>query len=318
MAPKIVIPGDDPPQLQGSSHLDRLKQHGEVALFTDRPTTVEEKVRRAKDAECMINSRGAVKWPGEILAQLPRLKMISVCGIGTDAIDLAYARERGIVVCNVPGATATIVAEHAIGLMLAVARALAFHTSELKQHRWHRRQSVFLRGRVLGIVGAGSIAVETARLARGLGMRLQAWTYHPSPEKARQLGCDFVDFDQLLASSDVVSLHVKLTEQSRGLLGAAQLAAMKPGALVINTARGPIVDVHALAAELRSGRLGGAGIDVYEVEPMPPDYPLLDCDNVVLTPHNADDTPEGNDFLNEGAVGNVLAYLAGRPRNVVT
>ncbi|MGE3805187.1 MAG: NAD(P)-dependent oxidoreductase [Gemmataceae bacterium] len=313
----IVIPGDDPPQLQGSPHLDRLKQHAEVVVYSDRPATAEEKVRRVRDADCMINSRSAVKWPGDILAQLPRLKMISVCGIGTDAIDPGMAKERGILVCNIPGCTAPIVAEHTLGLMLAVARRMAYHTLELKQHRWHRLQSVALAGRMLGLVGAGSIAIETARLARAIGMRVQAWTFNPDPERSNAMGCPFVSLDELLQTSDVVSLHVKLTERSRHLIGARELGLMKKGALLINTARGAIVDVHALRAALESGHVGGAGIDVYEVEPMLPDYPLLDCDQVVLTPHNADDTPEGNDLLNQGAVDNVLAYLAGRPRNVV-
>src|SRR4051812_24176935 len=119
---QIVIPGDDPPQVQGSPHLERLRQHGDVILYTDRPATPDEKVRRARDAVCLLNSRGAVKWPAEVLRQLPRLKMISVCGIGTDAIALPAAGELGIVVCNTPGQPADIVAEHALALMLGAAR----------------------------------------------------------------------------------------------------------------------------------------------------------------------------------------------------
>ena len=118
----IMIPGDDPPQLQGSPHLERLKSYGKVILHVDRPSTVEDQVRRAGNAVCLINSRGAVKWPAEVLRRLPRLKMISLCGIGTDSIDLETAKELGIVVCNLPGQTAAIVAEHALGLMLALAK----------------------------------------------------------------------------------------------------------------------------------------------------------------------------------------------------
>jgi D-3-phosphoglycerate dehydrogenase len=313
----IVIPGDDPPQLQGSPHLDRLRRYGNVILHADRPTTIEEKVRRAAGAACLINSRGAVKWPGEVLRQLPDLRLIAVCGIGTDAIDLETARRQGVVVCNLPGRTAAIVAEHAFGLMFAVAKRAWFQTNELKQGRWAARDNVYLRGKTFGLLGAGNIAAEMARLAAAVGMRVVAWTFHPSPERAARLGVTFVPLDELLATADAVSVHVKLTDQSRGLLGAREFGMMKPGALFVNTARGAIVDSAALAAALNSGHLGGAGLDVFEVEPVPPGHPLLACEQVVLTPHNADQTPEGMELLNAGVVDNVIAFLEGRPQNRV-
>jgi D-3-phosphoglycerate dehydrogenase len=313
----IVIPGDDPPQLQGSPHLGRLKSHGEVILHADRPSTVEEQVRRAAGAVCLINSRGALKWPGAALRRLPRLKMITACGIGTDAIDLAAAKELGIVVCNLPGQTAPIVAEHALGLMLAVAKRAWFQTNELKAGRWTSRDNVYLRGKTLGLVGAGSIAAELARLGKAIGMEVLAWTVHPTPERAVRLGVTFVSLDELLARSDVVSLHVPLTGDSRGLIGAEQIRRMKRGALLINTARGPVVETRALVDGLNAGQLGGAGVDVFDDEPVPAGHPLLACEQVVLTPHNADQTPEGIELLNAGVVDNVIAFLQGRPRNRV-
>jgi D-3-phosphoglycerate dehydrogenase len=313
----IVIPGDDPPQVQGSPHLERLKVYGEVVLHSDRPGTDEEKVRRAENAVCLINSRGSVKWPGEVLRRLPRLKMITVCGIGTDAIDLKAAGELGIAVCNLPGQTAPIVAEHALALMLAVARRAWFHTNELKSGRWTSRDMVYLGGKTLGLVGAGSIAAEMARLGRAIGMDVLAWTFHPTPERAARLGVTFVPLDELLARSDVVSVHVKLTAESRGLIGAEQIRRMKPGAMLINTARGPVVESTALVEGLNSAHLGGAGIDVFDDEPIPAGHPLLACEQVVLTPHNADQTPEGMEMLNGGVVDNVIAFLQGRPRNRV-
>src|SRR5207253_7766997 len=134
---------------------------------------------------CLINSRGSLRWPGVVLRELPQLRMIAVCGIGTDAIDLAVARELGIVVCNLPGRTASIVAEHALALMFAVARRAWFQTNELKCGRWTMLDNVFLRGKTLGLVGAGSIAAEMARLGQAVGMRVLAWTFHPSPERAQ-------------------------------------------------------------------------------------------------------------------------------------
>jgi D-3-phosphoglycerate dehydrogenase len=314
----IVVPGDDPIQIQGSPHLERLKPYGEVILYHTRPATNEEKIARAQDADVMINSRGAVKWPAEVLRELPRLRMITVCGIGTDSIDLAAARERGIVVCNIPGKTAPIVAEHAFGLMFAAAKRAWFQTNELKSGRWTRRDNVYLRGKTLGIIGTGHIGAEMARLARAVGMNVIAWTFNPSSERAAELGVEFVDLDELLRTADVVSLHVKLTDDTRALIGAREFALMKPGALFVNTARGAIVDTVALVDALNSGHLGGAAIDVYDTEPLPPDHPLLACEQVVLTPHNADQTPEGVDLLNAGAVDNVIAFLEGRVQNVVT
>jgi D-3-phosphoglycerate dehydrogenase len=315
--PTIVIPGDDPPQLQGSPHLDRLRAVGDVVLYADRPPTPEEKVRRARGAACLINSRSALKWPGEVLRQLSNLRMITTCGIGTDSVDLEAARRLGITVCNIPGRTAAIVAEHALALMFAAARQAWFQTNEIKQGRWTGLDNVYLGGKTLGLLGAGSIAVEMARLGRAVGMKVLAWTYRPTEDRARQMGVTFVGLEELLRGSDVVSVHLKLTEQSRGLLGARELALMKPGALLVNTARGAIVDSKALADALNSGHLAGAGVDVFEVEPAPADHPLLSCAHVILTPHNADQTPEGLEILNRGVVDNVIAFLEGRPQNRV-
>lgn len=314
---KIVIPGDDPPQIQDSPHLDRLRAVGEVALYTDRPSTTEEQMRRVQGVDVLLNSRSQVKWPAPLIQQMPDLKMIAVCGIGTDAVDVETARQRGIVVSNIGSVTAPIVAEHTLALMLAAARRTSYYTAEMRAGRWAGLHGVTLWGKTLGLVGAGSIAVEVARLGRAIGMEVVAWTYHPSDDRAKKMGIRFVSLDELLARSDVVSVHVKLTAESRGLLGAREIGLMKPGALLVNTARGPIVDTGALVEALNSGRLGGAGLDVYEVEPLPADHPLLACAQVVLTPHSADLTPEGMELLNRTTVENILAYLDGRPRNRV-
>lgn len=317
MTVRIAIPGDDPPQLQDSAHLRRLESYGAVTLYRDRPASDEEKIRRVQGARCMINSRGAVKWPGAVLRQLPELRMITVCGIGTDSIDLATAKELGIIVCNIPGQTAPIVAEHALSLMFAAARQAWFQTDLVKRGGWKTGFNLYLRGKTLGVIGAGSIGAEMIRLGAAVGMQVQAWTFHPTPERSRQLDVPFVTLDELLRSSDVISVHVKLTDATRDLIGRREIALMKPGALFVNTARGAIVDNVALAEALQSGHLAGAGIDVFDVEPPPPDHPLLRCEQVVLTPHVADQNSEGMEVLNRGAVDNVIAYLEGRPQNRV-
>jgi phosphoglycerate dehydrogenase-like enzyme len=317
MTIRIAIPGDDPPQLQDSPHLERLRARGEVVLHLDRPADDAEKLRRAAGATCLINSRSAVKWPGHILRQLPDLKMITVVGIGTDSIDTQTAKELGIVVCNIPGLTAPIVAEHALALMLATARRVVFQSTQLRKGVWKTPDNIYLRGKTLGVIGAGPIGMETARLGDAIGMNVQMWTFNPAVERAQELVGPFVEFDDLLRTSDVISIHVKLTDRTRGLIGARELGLMKPGAILVNTARGAVVDTAALVSALNSGQLGGAGIDVFDVEPIPADHPLLRCEQVVLTPHVADQNPEGFEILNCGAVDNVLAFLDGAPRNRV-
>ena len=315
--PLIVIPGDDPPQCQGSPELKRLEELGDVVLYPDRPDSREEKIRRAKDAVVLINSRNAVKWPADVLQALPSLKMITVCGIGVDAVDLVTANAQGIIICNVPGKTAPIVAEHAVGLMFAVAKRAAFQTAAVRSGQWIRVDSLLLQGKTLGVIGTGNIGSEMARLGHAIGMKVIAWTYHPSSQRAADLGVTFVELDELLGRADVVSLHLKLTDQSRHIIGKNELSIMKPGAVLINVGRGALVDEEALAEALMSGQLGGAGIDVFEVEPLPVGNPLRSCDQVVLTPHCADMTPEGVELLNEGVVDNVVAFLKGEPKNIV-
>jgi D-3-phosphoglycerate dehydrogenase len=314
----FVVPGDDPPQIQGSPHLEKLKPHGRMVVHTDRPASIEEKIARVKDAQIILNTGGAINWTGDDLKLLPNLKMITTCSIGTDMIDLDAASKLGIIVSNQPGRTAPSVAEHIFGLMFAVSKRAAYQTAEVKAGRWARVENIFLQGKTLGIVGTGAIGGELARLANAIGMKVIAWTFHPSDERARRLGVEYVELDELLKRCDVLSLNVASSPETKGMIGRAQLESMKQGSLLVNGGRGELVDTDALVDALNSGHLAGAAIDVYDVEPIPADHPLLSCEQVVLTPHMADMTPEGIEALNVGAVENVLAYLNGNPQNVVT
>jgi D-3-phosphoglycerate dehydrogenase len=187
----------------------------------------------------------------------------------------------------------------------------------MKKGGWPRIDNVMLQGKTLGIIGTGSIGAEMARLGRAVGMDVIAWTFNPSDERAMALGVTFKSMDEVLAQSDVISVHVQLTDDTTHLIGAEQFAKMKRNSIFLNGARGAVADTHALVDALNSGHLMGAGIDVFEEEPTPSDHPLFACEHVVLTPHCADMTPEGVDLLNEGAVDNVLAYLDGHPQNRV-
>jgi len=314
----IVVPGDDPPQIAGSPHLEKLEPYGTLTLYDTRPESKEEQVERVKDAEIIMNTRGSVKWGEAEFSQMPNLKMITTCSIGTDMIDLESAKKHGVTICNQPGRTAPVVAEHMFGLMFAISKRAAYFTREMRAGKWPRIDNVMLQGKTLGIVGTGNIGAEMARLARAIGMEVIAWTFNPSPERAKQMGVRFVELEELLQTADVVSLHVALTDDTRGMIGEKEFQLMKPGALFLNGARGAVIDTPALVGALNSGHLGGAGIDVFEQEPPPADLDLLQCDQVVLTPHCADMTPEGVDLLNSGAVENVIAFLEDRTQNIVT
>ena len=314
---RIVVPGDFPPQIQGSPHLELLDRYGGVKIYRDLPSDVSELVARSRGAEVVLNTRSSVAWPAEALRQLPNLKLIAALSIGVDMIDLAAARDCGVVVCNLPGRTAPVVAEHAVALMYATARRLAEQTAAIRAGQWPSGHSVSLRGKTVGIVGTGNIGSEFARICAALGMRCIAWTFSPDSERAARLGVEYVGMDRLLAEADVVSLHLRLSPQSQGLIGRRELGLMKPGALFVNVSRGGLVDEAALVDALRSGHLAGAGLDVFDPEPPLPGNPLLECRNVVFSPHVADMTPEGADLLNVGAVENVIAFLEGRPQNRV-
>ena len=295
----------------------KLGEGAEIRLFMDRPIDFEEQIDRVRGASAIINSRSYVQWPRKAIEQLPELGHITVCGIGTDSIDLEAAREHGVLVSNIPGKTAPVVAEHSFALMWAIAKQLTWYMDTMRAGLWTKMDGVFLAGKTAGIIGTGNIGTEMVKLCRAVGMDVIAWTFNPSDERAARLGVEFVELNELLARSDVISIHIQQTPESHHMIGEPELAMMKPGSLLVNVARGPIVDEVALVNALNSGHLGGAALDVFEEEPLPENHPLLECEHVILTPHIADMTPEGLDLLNQGVVENTLAFLNGTPQNIV-
>ena len=315
--PLIVVPSDDPAQCQGSPRMAELEAVADLKIFPTRAESFDEQIERAQGATVIINSRSYLEWREDAFKLLPDLRFISVCGIGTDSIDLDAARDRGITVSNIPGKTAPVVAEHAFGLMFAAAKRAAWYTEMTRKGEWVKQDGVFLGDKTVGIVGTGNIGAEMARICNAFGMNVIAYTFNPSDERAEKLGVRFVDLDELLASSDVVTIHTKLTPDSEKLIGAREISLMKPTAILVNVARGPIVDEAALVKALNAGHISGAALDVFEDEPLPEGSPITQCEQVVLTPHIADMTPEGLDLLNQGVVENSLAYLNGTPQNIV-
>ena len=315
--PLIVVPSDDPAQCQGSPRMAELEAVADLKIFPTRAESFDEQIERAQGATVIINSRSYLEWREDAFKLLPDLRFISVCGIGTDSIDLDAARDRGITVSNIPGKTAPVVAEHAFGLMFAAAKRAAWYTEMTRKGEWVKQDGVFLGDKTIGIVGTGNIGAEMARICNAFGMNVIAYTFNPSDERAEKLGVRFVDLDELLTSSDVVTIHTKLTPDSEKLIGAREISLMKPTAILVNVARGPIVDEAALVEALNAGHISGAALDVFEDEPLPEGSPITQCEQVVLTPHIADMTPEGLDLLNQGVVENSLAYLNGTPQNIV-
>lgn len=302
----IVIPDDAPPVLGTSPAFARLSEAGEVRYYDTLPGCEEQLIERVRDADMVVNIRSSSQFGEAVFAASPRLRLISIWGTGTDNVDLGAAARRGIAVTNTPGVAAHSVAEHAVALMLAVARSIPQMDAAVRGGEWRRGQSTELRGKTLGIVGLGAIGRAFARLGQGIGMRVIAWTVHPDPS----LGFTLVDRDELFRTADVVSLHVRLTPEMRGMVGSRELELMKPGAILINTARGALVDEAALIEALSTGRIAGAGLDVFETEPLPAGHPLTALKNVVLTPHCAGITPEALEAGLRMAVENVLAFAA--------
>jgi phosphoglycerate dehydrogenase-like enzyme len=308
-----VIPDDAPPVLGNSSALKHLHELAEVRYFDSLPDGETGLIERIHDADLVINIRSSSKFTKAVFDVCPRLQLLSIWGTGTDNIDLSAAKHHGVTVTNTPGVAAASVAEHTLALMLAAGHRIVEQDKAVRAGRWPRGDAFVLRGKVLGVIGMGAIGAEVARLGTAIGMRVIAWTYHPEPVT----GVEFVSLDVLLKTSDVVSVHVRLSPKSEKMIGARELETMKRSAILVNTARGAIVDEAALIHALSAGHIAAAGLDVFSAEPLPAGHSLTRLPNVVLTPHSAGITPEALEAGLQLSVANVRSYLEGSPANVV-
>jgi len=307
----IVIPDDEPAVMAPSAAFAKLAGY-DVRTYADRPSSADELVARIRDADVVINIRSTSKFTAEVLDQCPRLRLISIWGTGTDNVDLEAAQARGVRVTNTPGVSAVAVAEHTLALILSVAKQIVAVDRQVRLGKWPRAMVPQLRGKVLGLIGTGAIGREVAKLGRGIGMRVVAWTFHPAGDAA-----EWIEFDDVFRQSDVVSVHVRQSVDTAEMIRREHFEMMKPGAIFINTARGPIVSEADLIAALQSNRIAGAGLDVFDREPLPLDSPLHSLPTVVLTPHAAGVTPETTEAGLALAIDNVFAFLAGRSVNIV-
>ena len=292
---------------------EKLGNRAEIVYYDTRVTDPDTLAGRAEDADIAVISN--LPFKKEVMERCPKLKMLSVAFTGVDHVDMDYCRERGIVVCNCAGYSNTAVSELVFGLALSLYRRIIECDRAVRAGKDKTGLvGLELSGKKFGIIGMGAIGTRTAQLAKAFGCEVLGFNRSP-----RQIeGVRMTDLDTLLSECDIVSLHVPLTDETRGLIGERELSLMKPDAVLINTARGPVVDSRALAAALKEGRLAGAAVDVYETEPpIAQDHPLLTAPNVTATPHVAFATKEA--LYQRAAIvfDNVAGYLDGKPQNVM-
>ena len=288
-----------------------LEPDAAVTVFADHLSDLDALARRLQPFECVVLMRERTPFPRALFERLPNLKLLITSGRRNAAIDEAAATDHGVQVCgtNLAGLAT---AELTWGLILACLRHIVAEDKAQRQGRWQTTLGIELAGKTLGVLGLGRLGSEVARIGAAFRMTPIAWSPNLTAERAAAAGARFVSKDELMAQSDVLSIHVVLSERTRGLVGKADLARMKPAAFLINTSRGPVVDEDALIDTLRQKRIAGAGIDVFSVEPLPPDHAYYRLDNVVITPHLGYVTAENYANHFPQVVEIVRAAIAGR------
>jgi D-3-phosphoglycerate dehydrogenase len=298
-------------------HIDRLKDLGTVQIYNDLPLSEGELISRLKDAEIAIV--GWVYVTSEAIEKLTHLKMISIWGTGYDSVDIKAAESHGIAVTNVPGYAAEAVAEHVFALILSFIRKIPDADRHIKMGNfdWNKFRGFELVRKTIGIIGMGSIGSRVAEIARCFGLNVISFTAHPSKEKARKFKVRFLPLDDVLSQSDFLTIHVPLTAETEKMIGYTEFNKMKKDVVIINTSRGKVIDETALIEALKSGKIAGACLDVLAKEPPGKENPLLNFDNVILTPHIAFNTTEALRRCTDICIDNVEAFIKGTPKNVV-
>lgn len=287
-----------------------------VEVFRQPLGSEDAVAERLHDFDIVVAMRERTPFPSSLLARLPSLKLLITTGRRNAAIDIKAAAARGVPVSGT-GTMPMPPVELTWGLILALARNIREEAASMRHGTWQTTIGVGLHGKTLGVVGLGRLGSEVARIGKAFGMNVAAWSQNLTTETTGPQGVELVDKDALFRRADVVTIHVVLSPRTRHLVGERELAAMKPTAFLVNTARGPIVDEQALLAALQGRRIAGAGLDVFDQEPLPPDHPLRLLDNVVLTPHLGYVTVDNYRVAYADAVENIRSFLAGTPLRVI-
>jgi phosphoglycerate dehydrogenase-like enzyme len=288
----------------------------DVTAFHDHVDGIDAVAARLAPFDVVVAMRERTPFGADLLARLPRLRLLITTGMANPSIDLAAARERGVVVCGTGGLPSPT-AELTWGLILALLRHIPAEDARLRAGGWQATVGTELAGRTLGVIGLGRLGRRVARVARAFEMDVLAWSQNLDPDEARHHGAEPVRRDELLSRADVVTIHLRLSARTRGLIGAAELARMKPSAVLVNTSRAPIVDEAALIAALHDGTIAGAGLDVFDPEPLPAGHPLRSAPNTVLTPHLGYVTGGTYARYYEDAVADIAAFQRGEPVRVL-
>jgi phosphoglycerate dehydrogenase-like enzyme len=290
----------------------------DIKVFNEHLGGADQVIAALKDFAIVCAMRERTAFPRAVIDALPELKLIITTGMRNASIDLEAAKDKGIVVCGTP-AVGNATAAIATGLMLELARHIGYENMRLKSGvLWQSTIGLDLEGLTLALLGLGKLGSRMAEIGRAFKMRVIAWSQNLTPEKCREAGVEYVGADELFQCADFLSVHLQLSPRTRGLIGARQIALMKKSSYLINTSRGPIVDEAALLAALRDKRIAGAGLDVFDVEPLPLDHPLRKLDNVVLTPHLGYVTAQSYRAFFDGMVDDIRAFLDGKPVRVLT
>ena len=307
---KVTIIDDYQRAFENSPAIRRLKQKAEVQICTEKFGSEEALVRALKGSQAIVPMRERTRFPAHLLKSLPDLEVIAQTGNHAYHIDIEAATETGILVALAPGGSG--VTELTIGLMIDVMRQVSYSDRQMRRGEWPLVLGAVLKNKTLGILGLGKVGVEIARIARAFQMKVIAWGPTLTQERAEKSQATYMALEEVLKNADVVSVHLKLSEQSKGLLNEPRLRLMKKSAYFINTARGAIVDENALAKLLEENAIAGAALDVFVEEPLPADSRLLKLENVVLAPHLGWPTDDGFRGFAETAVENILDYMEGK------
>jgi len=314
---RLAILDDYQRVARGMGPWGRLPTALAIEVFSDTLVDEDTLVARLAPFDTILAMRERTPFPATLLRRLPNLRLLITTGEKNRAIDVAAAAAQGITVCGTPSVGAPTV-DIAWGLILNLLRDLPAQQASLRAGTWQSSVGTAAEGLTLGVVGLGKLGSKMAKVGQALGMRVIAWSQNLNPDAAAAIGVTRVEKSALFAEADVITLHLVLSDRSRGIVGAAELGAMKRSAIIVNTSRGPLIAQDALVAALRERRIGGAGIDVFDREPLPHDHPLLDCPNTMLTPHLGYVSRQNYAAYFRGAVEAIEGYLSGAPIRVLS
>jgi len=296
----------------------KVKGDVEIKVFNEHLGGPDNVIAALQGFQIVVAMRERTAFPKAVIDALPELKLLITTGMRNASIDTEAAKARGITVCGT-GSFGRPTSGIALGLMLELTRHIGYENARLHGGAaWQTTIGPDLEGLTLGVLGLGNLGQRTAAIAKAFGMKVIAWSQNLTPEKCAAAGVGYVGKDDLFRQSDFITIHVVLSARSRGLVGARELGLMKPSAFLINTSRGPIVDEAALLAALRDKKIGGAGLDVFDIEPLPRDHPLRKMDNVVITPHLGYVSEQNYRAYFAGVVEDIRGFLDGKPVRVMT